>query len=129
MMETIEMTAHAARTSGWSEPPVLVLDESGMIRDCSIACEELFGYSLRELSTQHVSGLLPELKGIELVHDGRLNAPLEYLCHCGHVFWAHNRQGGFFPSELSLVRLENAGRRILRLFVLPSHRVPAERPA
>ena len=105
--------------SGWREPAALLLDESGMIRDCCNIGEELFGYSLSDMVSQHVSKLLPQLCGIELVKDGQLNPKLDYLCHCGHLFGVQTQLGGILPSELSLVSLEHAGRRILKLFVLP----------
>ncbi len=108
------------RQQGWCEPAVLTVDERGMIRDCSRAGEEFFGYSLRELLMLHISGLLPQLSGIELLPNGRVNTELVHLCESGHVFWAQNRSGDVFPSELSLVRLEQTGARMLRIFVVYS---------
>jgi hypothetical protein len=100
-------------------PLTLMLDERGLIRDCCVSSEETFGYSLRTLVSQHVSVVLPQLSGIELVQDGQLNSRFEDLCHGGHCFSAHTREGEIFSSELSLVSQELAGHRGLKLFVLP----------
>lgn len=105
--------------SGWREPAALILDESGIIRDCNNT-EELFGYKLRELLSQHISKLLPQLKEFELIQDGKFNPRFSYLCRCGHLFKAQNRHGATFLSELSLVNLNHTGKRILKLYVLPS---------
>ena len=105
--------------SGWREPAALILDESGIIRDCNNT-EELFGYKLRELLSQHISKLLPQLTEFELVQDGKFNPKFSYLCRCGHLFKAKNRDGATFFSELSLVNLNHTGKRILKLYVLPS---------
>ncbi len=108
------------RPAGWREPVALILDECGMIRDCSDAGEELFGYKLRELISLPVSKLLPQLSEMELIQDGQFNPRFAYLCRCGHLFRAQNQHGRTFLSELGLVSLNQAGKRILKLFVLPS---------
>ncbi len=100
------------------EPAVLTLDESGMIRDGSSASEALFGYALRDLLLAHVSVLLPQFSGIELLQNGKVNPELVRQCQDGHVFWARDRDGEVSPSELGLIALEHAGARMLRLFVL-----------
>lgn len=53
---------------------VLTLDDQGMIRDCSRACEQVFGYPPEELAGRHVSMLLPQLPDTDLVQEGRINA-------------------------------------------------------
>ncbi len=111
------LLARELRCEGWREPAVLMVDESGKIRDGSRASEELFGYSLRDLLLLHVSALLPQLSGIELLQNGAVNPELAGLCQRGHVFWAENRYGDVFPSELGVI-LEPAGARMLRLLVL-----------
>lgn len=104
----------------WQEPPVLTLDERGMIRDCSKSGESLFGYRRHNLVWQHVSMLFPQLSGVALVREERFNPQLNFLCHCGKLFQTRNRQGDTFLSKLSFVSLENDGRRTLRLIVQPS---------
>jgi PAS domain S-box-containing protein len=102
------------------DPPALSLDERGMILDCSKSFENLFGFRRSDLVWHHVSMLFSQLEGIELVKEGRVNSFLNYLCRCGQLFQAINRQGETLPSNLSFVRLEYKGKRILRLIVQPS---------
>ena len=101
------------------DPPSLALDERGMIQDCSKSFESLFGFQRRDLVWQHVSRLLPQLTGVDLVQAGRLNPILNYLCHCGHHYEAQDRQGRIISCILSLVRVEFDGRRSLRLIINP----------
>lgn len=102
------------------EPPALTLDERGMIRDCSRSGEMLFGYRRHDLVWQHVSVLFPQLSGVALVQQQRLNPLLNFFCRCGKLFQSQNRQGDTFLCKLSFVRLESDGRHILRLIVRPS---------
>lgn len=104
----------------WLEPPVLSLDDRGMIRDCNKPGEKLFGYLRSDLVWQHISKLLPQLQGIPLSQGGRFNPILDYLCHCGQPFQAKNREGDYIPSKLSFVHLEHDGKRTLRLIVNPA---------
>lgn len=101
------------------DPPSLALDERGMIQDCSKSFENLFGFQRRDLVWQHVSRLLPQLTGVDLVQAGRLNPLLNYLCHCGHRYDAQDRQGRIVSCILSLVRVEFDGKRSLRLIINP----------
>ena len=84
---------------------VLTLDDQGVIRDCSRACEQVFGYPSNELTGRHVSTLLPQLPNTELVEEGRINSRLAYLCHCAFAFQARRRDGQVFSSELFINRL------------------------
>lgn len=79
---------------------VLTLNDQGVIRDCSRACEQVFGYPPEELAGRHVSMLLPQLPDTELVQEGRINARLAHLCHCAVAFQARRRDGRCFASEL-----------------------------
>lgn len=79
---------------------VLTLNDQGMIRDCSRACEQVFGYLPEELAGRHVSMLLPQLPDTDLVQEGRINARLAHLCHCAVAFQARRRDGRCFASEL-----------------------------
>jgi PAS domain S-box-containing protein len=79
---------------------VLTLNDQGMIRDCSRACEQVFGYPPEELAGRHVSMLLPQLPDTDLVQEGRINARLAHLCHCAVAFQARRRDGRCFASEL-----------------------------
>ena len=104
----------------WHESPALAMDEHGMIRNCNKPGERLFGYQRPDLVRQHVSMLFPQLSSVTLVHEGRFNPLLNYLCRCGKLFQTQNRQGDTFLSKLSFVSLEYDGRRTLRLIVSPS---------
>jgi len=86
---------------------MLALDDLGVIRDCSQACEEMFGYRQDELTGSHISMLLPQLGETDLVLDDRINARLAYLCHCAVAFQARHRDGGAFLSELFINRLDS----------------------
>jgi len=79
---------------------VLTLNDQGVIRDCSRACEQVFGYAPEELAGRHVSMLLPQLPDTDLVQAGRINARLAHLCHCAVAFQARRRDGRCFASEL-----------------------------
>lgn len=79
---------------------VLTLNDRGVIRDCSRACEQVFGYPPAELAGRHVSMLLPQLPDTDLVQEGRINARLAHLCHCAVAFQARRRDGRCFASEL-----------------------------
>lgn len=91
--------------AGMDELAALTLDDMGVIRDCSQACEQVFGYLLDELAGCHVSMILPQLPVTDLVQDGRINARLAYLCHCAVAFQARRRDGRHFASELFINRL------------------------
>ena len=93
------------RNAAINELAALTLDDMGVIRDCSQACEQVFGYGADELAGCHVSMVLPQLPTTELVQDGRINARLAYLCHCAVAFEARRRDGRQFASELFINRL------------------------
>ena len=95
----------------------LLLDQRGMIRGCNSASETLFGYRRGELVWQHVSMLLPQLAGIELLQNGQLNPRLLFLCRIGSYFQALSRDGECFASDLFLLNLANPGSSDLRLMV------------
>lgn len=84
---------------------MLTLNDGGVIQHCSSHCEQVFGYRTDELAGHHVSTLLPELQGTELVMDDRINARLAFLCHCAIPFQARRRDGRCFSSELFINRL------------------------
>jgi PAS domain S-box-containing protein len=108
-----------------NEPPALSLDERGVIQDCSKSFESLFGFLLHDLAQQHISMLLPQLTGVELVQSGQLNPLLNYLCRCGHLFHVQNRQGDIFAINLNFVHIGYDGSRFLKMFVRPPCTVKA----
>lgn len=102
---------------GRDEPVALILDERGMICDCSRAGENIFEYRRSDLVWNHISKLFPELSGITLVHNEKFNSRLGFLCRCGHLFQVQNQQGEIFHSALHFVHLECRGKRIIRLIL------------
>ena len=90
---------------GTTDLAVLTLDDLGVIRDSSRACEQVFGYLPDELAGRHVSTLLPQLQVTELVQEGRINSRLAHLCHCAIAFQARRRDGRYFASELFINHL------------------------
>lgn len=90
---------------GTTDLAVLTLDDLGVIRDSSRACEQVFGYLPDELAGRHVSTLLPQLQDTELVQEGRINSRLAHLCHCAIAFQARRRDGRYFASELFINHL------------------------
>ncbi len=101
--------------NGRQEPAALILDEKGVICDCSRAGEDLFGYRRSELVWQHVSKLFPQLAGIPLIHNEQVNPRLGFLCRCGHLFRVHSRHDGVLYSALHFVHLHSRGKRMIRL--------------
>jgi PAS domain S-box-containing protein len=99
------------------EPPALSLDERGMIKDCSKSFEELVGFRRSELAWRHVSMVLPELKDMDLFHDGQINPMLSYLSRCRQQYLVQNSQGETFSERFNFVNIENIGKRTLRLIV------------
>ncbi len=86
---------------------MLALNDHGVIQDCSQICEQVFGYRQDELAGRHVSTLLPQLEGTELVLEDRINSRLSFLCHCAVPFMARRRDGNSFTSELFINRLRS----------------------
>ncbi len=108
------------RSTAWHEPPALVLDESGLIQDCSKSVENLFGYRKGELAWQHISCLFPQFSDIALIQDGEINPKLNFISRCGHIFVAMNRQGNAIPVHLNFIRFQRDGLCTLRLILRPS---------
>ena len=107
----------------WNKPnelPVLLLDEDGLISDCNETVEMLFGYSHGEIVWQHISCLIPQLQGLELVEKGRINPKLDFICHCGHIFQGLSKEGSAIPAEMSLIALQHGGSFTLRVILHPS---------
>lgn len=95
----------------------LALDTSGLIRDCSDATEELFGYARDSLIGRHISVLLPALAHTALLQGDYINPHLGHLSHCGVPFCARRSDGEAFASEIFLTRLGDNGAYTLLLIV------------
>lgn len=106
--------------------PVLLLDDQGYIQEYSQSVESQFGYRRSELLRQHISCVIPQLSEVDLIMEGQLNPLLNYICHCDHVFEAINSQSDIVICNLRFVRIENSGRRLLRLIVRPYNSLEEE---
>jgi PAS domain S-box-containing protein len=122
----IEITSHSkqhkltnAYLTELNNHPVLLLDDQGFIQEYSQSVDSQFGYRRSELLRQHISCVIPQLSEVELIMEGHLNPLLNYICHCDHVFEALNSQSDIIICNLKFVRIENNGRRLLRLIVRP----------
>jgi len=113
------VTERSEHPASAHESAELILDESGMILDCTDAGEDLFECSKNDLVKQHISKLLPQLSKTTLVTNGALNSHLSYICRCGYHFLTQSRRRGTFFTDLNFVILKNGGRNILRLIVRP----------
>ncbi|MBU0622739.1 MAG: PAS domain-containing protein [Gammaproteobacteria bacterium] len=99
--------------------PTLSLDEGGVIHDCSRSFEKLLGFLRDDLVQCHISMLLPQLYGVELVQGGHFNPLLNYLCRCGHHFQVQNRKGDSLAINLNFAHVGYDGSRFLKMFVHP----------
>lgn len=97
----------------------LTLNEQGIICDCNIPVGDLFGYRRSELAWRHISELMPELAGIKLMHDGRINPRLHFLSHIGHRFQLLGLGGKLFEVKLFIRDMEIQGRHDLRAMIFP----------
>jgi len=109
----------AAQVNAPSELPVLLLDEAGLISDCNKTLEMLFGYRLCEIAWQHISCLIPQLAGLELVKKGRINPRLDFICHCGHIFQGLSKEGSAILAEMNLIGVQHNGSFALRVILHP----------
>jgi PAS domain S-box-containing protein len=123
---------HAGRGSDASgalplDAATVTLDEHGVIVECDVDVEILFGYRGSELRGRHISFLLPELARIPLLRSGAVNPRLAFLCHCGKRFTAARREGWAFFVELFLNRVEGSAHGPLVVMIraaegaLPAH--------
>lgn len=85
---------------------MLALDDHGKVLECNPTCEQRFGYRKDELTGRHISTLFPELGGMELVMEERINSRLAFLCHSGIPFRALHRDGKQLTSEVFINRLD-----------------------
>ena len=92
------------------------VDDDGRILECSIACENLFGYLQADLIGRHISLLLPKLEGMDLIVADEINPRLKYLCRCAITFELKKQNGTSFPGEVVFNRLHK-DIRILQVIV------------
>lgn len=99
------------------DQPALSVGEDGAICDCDEALEGLLQYRSGELTGQHVSVVLPELRKGEFIRDGKVNPPLLFLCHIGHRFRLMTRDHQCIYRQIFLNALHGSGCRRIRIIV------------
>lgn len=98
------------------KPASFFLDGRGVIIDCCREAESCFGFNRSELAGQHISCFIPELAGVQIFDQGRINWRLAKSSHCGVPFRALDREGNVFESVLSFVEvIENGQMCTVRL--------------
>lgn len=95
------------------------LDETGIIRDCNEACEQIVGFRREELVSHPISMLIRKLSEYQVVLNHDLNPVLDYICHCGMLFQVKRKAGAPFFSQLRFVYLQNLKYPMVRLLASP----------
>ena len=98
------------------------VDESGLVTDWNPAAEAMFGWFRNEVLGHELGGLICSPEGANAL--ARLLADLEDPGRVGpegpglrSELGVKSRDGRFFPVEVSMVRIEDAGAPLFRLFV------------
>ena len=98
---------------------VLTILENGMILNCNQAGASLLGCTPSKLKWQPVFKLLPQLAGLALVLDGKINPYLMFLSVVGHRYEVRAMNGKHFACELFFSEVEEFGRHCLRIVMRP----------
>ena len=98
---------------------VLTLLENGMILNCNLAGASLLGCDSSKLTWQPISRLLPQLAGLALVLDEKINPYLKFLSVVGHRYEVRAMNGTHFACELFFSEVEEFGRHCLRIVMQP----------
>lgn len=115
---------HVSASRGESvDPPqdsvVLMLNNKGMIRECSKTSRQVLGYPSSRLIWHHISMLLPQLENIQLTDGKRINPRLQFLSHIGHRFEVICPDGQHMESEMYINNVETSGNDYLRVILRP----------
>lgn len=98
-----------------SPSAIFLIDEQGMIRNCSRAAERLFGWEPQDLVGQTLELLIPEEHNDDYQAKLRLFVEREYTAAMDHGstdIWARRRDGGIFPAQVQLRVLKTAEGRM-----------------
>lgn len=98
---------------------VLTLNDKGMIRECSKTSWNLLGCPSSQLIWKHISLLLPQLVGVQLMNGKKLNPRLCFLSRIGHHFEVTCPDGIQLASEIFFNNIESSGRHYVRVIVRP----------
>lgn len=98
---------------------VLTLNDKGMIRECSKTSWKLLGCPSNQLIWKHITLLLPQLVGVQLMYNKRINPRLRFLSRIGYRFEVVCPDGIHVASEIFFNHVETAERNYLRVIVRP----------
>ena len=98
---------------------VLILLENGMILNCNLAGARLLGCEPSKLTWQPISRLLPQLAGLALVVDEKINPYLKFHSVVGHRYEVMAMNGSHFACELFFSEVEEFGRHCLQIVMQP----------
>ncbi len=101
------------------EAAALTFYDNGMIRTCNSEVTDLLNCLRSELTGQHITRLLPQLKEIKLIKNNKLNPYLHFLSHIGQPFEVTNMDGSHFMSELFFIDMEHLGKHYVRMIIRP----------
>lgn len=86
---------------------IVVVDESGLIRDANAEAEHMFGYARDELDGQPIEVLVPE--SARESHEGHrtryVSSPVRRPMGIGMELAGRRKDGSTFPAEISLNRM------------------------
>ena len=100
----------------------LTLLENGMILSSNDAGGMLLGCDPNVLKWQHISRLVPMLKEISLMLDGKINPYLKFLSTVGHRFEAVGMNKVGFRCELFFPNAEDSSKSCLQITMQPVRR-------
>ncbi len=115
--ETRELNGHRSAESSYC---TFTLNDYGLILYCDVAVESMFGYHCSDLTGTHISVLLPELARMELTSGTGIDSRLAFLCRCGKVFNAAQKDGNLFPTKLSITKIGDTDTRKILLNIFDS---------
>ncbi len=93
---------------------MIVIDESGLVKDYNLACERLFGYRAQEVIGQNVNMLMPP--PYRELHDGYLEHYRQTkdakIIGIGREVEGRRKDGTTFPMELSVGETKQSEKQI-----------------
>jgi hypothetical protein len=98
---------------------VVMLNNTGMIRECSQNVYGLFGCRPSELVWKHISLLLPELAEVTLVQAGQINSRLRFLSRIGYRFEVTVPGAASCAGKVFFSHMANSVQDLLRVIICP----------
>jgi PAS domain-containing protein len=100
-----------------NEIAVFTIDHSGRILDCDGSVERVFGCPPANLVERDIGTLIPRLKEIGIMRDGKVNSDLKCLCQAGASFAISQREAQPCDSRMLVIDLSSTTAFRLRVFV------------